>query len=230
MWEPIPAPWNQKCPVLQEYYIKHWSQSLSSSNDVWSLYPEVSVFLLYLSGSSQLIIREVSSGNRWEWVQRCTIRHYVERSPLCPSPWSSGEYGPPSQLSRTHMGSQRLKQQAQGVHGSALVLCVCCGCWLCVTVGLLTVEAGMSLTLLPAIFLLLGCPGQPQCEGLCLVLLYLALSWLVAFSWRPHTFLKGNGRVSGSQEREAESRARRSGGQETVVRMYYMRKESIFNF
>lgn len=76
-----------------------------------------------------------------------TTRQYVERSPLAPSPWSSGEYGPLSQLSRTHMGSQRLKQQAQGMCGSAQVLCVCCGCWLCVTVGLLTVGAGVSLIL-----------------------------------------------------------------------------------
>ena len=64
-----------------------------------------------------------------------------------------GEYGPPNQQSRTHMGSQRLKWQAQGLHMSApsplaYVL------WLLVTIvvlrKLLIVGVDVSLTLLPA--------------------------------------------------------------------------------
>lgn len=43
-----------------------------------------------------VIVREASSGNRWEWGQRLTASHYAERastkraSPSCPSPRISG--------------------------------------------------------------------------------------------------------------------------------------------
>ena len=70
-----------------------------------------------------------------------------------------------NQLSRAHRGSQRLKQQSQNLHGTALdplriyyvVGSVFWG-------GLLTMGLGLSLTLLPALgslFLLLGCLVQP---------------------------------------------------------------------
>lgn len=58
-------------------------------------------------------------------------------------------------------------------------------------VGLLTVGAGVSLTLLPVLgtlFLLLDYLVHPQCEGFCLVLLYLVLSYLTVVSWRPTLF------------------------------------------
>lgn len=48
----------------------------------------------------------------------------------------------------------------------------------------LTVEAGVSLTLFPALgtLFLFVCLVQPQCGGLCLVLLYFLLLHLVVVS------------------------------------------------
>lgn len=51
--------------------------------------------------------------------------------------------------------------------------------------GLLTVGMSVSLTLLPvlgALLLLLDCLVQPQCEGFCLVVLYLILSCVAVVS------------------------------------------------
>jgi hypothetical protein len=61
-------------------------------------------------------------------------------------------------VSPHHLGSprgkwcpERLKWQARGLQASAPgPLCTCCSCELGVCVGLLTVGAGVSLTLLPA--------------------------------------------------------------------------------
>lgn len=74
-----------------------------------------------------------------------------------PCPWSSGECGPPSPLSRTHTGSQTLKQWAQGLHGSAPVLCILWLLALCY-VDLLTVGTGVSLTLFACYFPPVGLP------------------------------------------------------------------------
>lgn len=60
-------------------------------------------------------------------------------------------------------------------------MCVCV--W-----GLLTVEEGESMTLLPALetpFLLLAWLVQLQYEGFHIVLWYLALSCLAVVSWTP---------------------------------------------
>ena len=85
------------------------------------------------------------------------------------------------------MGSQRLKQQTEGLCGSALgLLCTCHGCYL--GVGLLIAGVGVFQTLLPApemIFLLLGCLVPSQYESFCFVLLYLVLSCLAVVFWRP---------------------------------------------
>lgn len=56
-------------------------------------------------------------------------------------------HGPLEQLSRAHMGSQRLKR-----HCSAQsLLHICYDCYLGVLVGILVVVTGISLTLLPSL-------------------------------------------------------------------------------
>lgn len=71
-----------------------------------------------------------------------------------------GEHGPQKQLSRGRVGSRRLKRQSPGLHGSQLDLCThAVVVSLGVSVGLLTMGEGVSLTLLPArrtLVLLLG--------------------------------------------------------------------------
>lgn len=57
-------------------------------------------------------------------------------------------------------------------------LYICCSCWLGNFEGPLTVGLGMSLTLLPSlgsVFHLLSYLAQLSCEGLCFILLYLAV-------------------------------------------------------
>lgn len=62
-----------------------------------------------------------------------------------------GKHGPPSQLSRVHSDSQRLKLETQVLHGSALdLLSLRCGCWLGVFMGFLIERVCVSLTRLPA--------------------------------------------------------------------------------
>ena len=75
------------------------------------------------------------------------------------------KYGQPGQLSRAHMGSQRLKLQPWGLHESVLgSQHKCYGCWLGVIMVLLTVGAWTVLTPFPApgfLLLLLCCHIQP---------------------------------------------------------------------
>jgi hypothetical protein len=101
-----------------------------------------------------------------------------------------GEHDPLSQLNRAPTGSQRPKRQAQGLQESASgPLCVVRVMLLALCFyGTPTVRVGVFLILLPALgtlFLLLCCLVQPQCEGFCLVLLYLILCVL---GWRPDSF------------------------------------------
>lgn len=74
--------------------------------------------------------------------------------------WRTPEqHGPLNQLSNAYVGSQRQKQQAPGLHGSAPgPLHISYGCNIYVFVGLLKMGVGMSLTLFHAggtVFLLL---------------------------------------------------------------------------
>lgn len=93
-----------------------------------------------------------------------------------------------------------IKQQLWGLNGSVLgPLCVCYVCWLGVLVGLLAVEVGVSLTLLPALrtpSLLLSGLTHTFCEGLCLVSYLVALCSL-AVPERPALFCE-EGQQSGS--------------------------------
>lgn len=81
-----------------------------------------------------------SSRSMLEWVQRPIVRHYADNASqleisigslhseiteTCKSgkyfrsqgyQRTAGEHGPPNQLSRVHIGSQRLKRRAQGVY------------------------------------------------------------------------------------------------------------------
>lgn len=71
-----------------------------------------------------------------------------------------GEHGPQNHLSSTHRGSQRLKWKSWSLHGSMLGPLLHAVAFM----GLLIVEVGVSLTLLPTLnttFLLLGCIVQP---------------------------------------------------------------------
>lgn len=96
-------------------------------------------------------------------------------------------------------------------------------------------EAGVSLTLLPALEMLpptwMLCPDS--IGSCCLILLYLALFFLVIDSWKTTLFIKRHGGKMDLGQRESRgqrSRARKSGGRgETVVRMHCRREELIFN-
>lgn len=75
------------------------------------------------------------------------------------------------------MDKQRMRRQAQDHYGSASgPLCLCYSCYLGGFVGLLTMGAGVCLTVLPA----LGTIFLPlYCLVFCLVLPYLVLSCLI---------------------------------------------------
>lgn len=124
---------------------------------------------------------------------------------------TQGEQGPPNQLNRAHMCSQRWKWEAWGPHGSVPgPLCTCHDYQLGVLV-VLTPNRGsesVSLTLLPALgihFLILSCLAQRQHEDACLVLSHLVLSCLALIPWRPALFGRGNGgRVDLREKRGTE--------------------------
>jgi hypothetical protein len=62
---------------------------------------------------------------------------------------------------------------------------------LSVFIELLTVELSLTLSSgLGAVFILLGCLIQQRCEDLCLVLLYLVMSYSVDIPKRPALFLR----------------------------------------
>lgn len=92
-----------------------------------------------------------------------------------------------------------------------------------------TVEAGTSLTLLPAlrmVFLLLSCLVQEEYEGFYPVLLYLALSCLAVISSGTVQCWRGN-RGSGSRGQENGVWVGEVEGGETMVWLYYMIEESL---
>jgi hypothetical protein len=99
-----------------------------------------------------------------------------------------GEHGIPNQPSREHTDSRRLKQQAQGLQGSApgpLSMFMAANLFLFsfgFVRGLLTVGAGISLTLLPVLGTL------PPIRLPYLALPYLALLYFAIISWRPDLF------------------------------------------
>lgn len=89
---------------------------------------------------------------------------------------------PTKSTKRAHVGSQRQKQQAQGLHGSVpCALYIYYGCQLGVLVG---PKRGSSESLTLCLFLLLDCLVRPPYEGVHLVLLYLVLSCLAIVSYR----------------------------------------------
>lgn len=99
-------------------------------------------------------------------------------------------------------------------------------------VGLLTLEAGMSSAHLPTpgtLFLLLGCLSglSVRAFGLsyCFSLVVFGCSLLEAWS-----FLKGHEERVDSGERAHFVELGEAEGGETMVEMYYMREESVFNF
>lgn len=85
-------------------------------------------------------------------------------------------------LPRNQQSRSQLTLQLWSLHGSGLgPLRICCSCWLGTFERPMTVGLGMSLTLLLAlgpVFHLPSYLAQPLCEGLCLVLLYLAVLYL----------------------------------------------------
>lgn len=101
-----------------------------------------------------------------------------------------GKHGPLNKLSRAFRDSQRLKQQSrdlqqsrQGMYVMVIILKI--------FVGLLSVEAGVSFTILTVvetILLLSGCLVQPQYEDFWFGLLYPVWPWLILLSWRPALF------------------------------------------
>jgi hypothetical protein len=94
-------------------------------------------------------------------------------------------------------------------------------------VGLLTIGAGMSLTLLPVIFLLLGCPGQPQCERLIVSFFVLFGCCLLKAPHLSERKQKEEWLLGRGKPREELGGV---GKGEAAIRMYCMREESIFNF
>jgi hypothetical protein len=102
------------------------------------------------------------------------------------------EHSSQNQLSRIHMGSHGLKQQARRSGSSPGPLHICYSCYIGGFVGLLTVGVGVSLTLLPTLrilFLLLGCFLQCQYEGFSPLSYYILFScvWLLSLAY---SFLK----------------------------------------
>lgn len=114
-------------------------------------------------------------------------------------------------------GTEIRKQQSGNLHGSVLgsqrTCCgwrTCCGClaW-CFFVGTLTSGSRVSLSLLPALKTLFcrpGCPVQPGCELLCLIIpCFVVFGWyLLEEDW----FLKGNGREVDLGRRISEQHTR----------------------
>lgn len=87
--------------------------------------------------------------------------------------WVRGEGGhsktrPFESISRVHMSSQRLNQQAEDLHGSTLsLLHIYYSFSLCIFMGLWTMRMNGSLTLVSGLsifYLLLGCHAQLQFE------------------------------------------------------------------
>lgn len=94
------------------------------------------------------------------------------------------EDDPLNQLT-VHIGSERLKKQAQGLQWSAPgPLHINYGCKLGVFVGfpIVGVHVSLTLCLFMGIFLLIGFLVQPKYKASCLVLLYLILLHLVVVS------------------------------------------------
>lgn len=126
---------------------------------------------------------------------------------------------PPNQLSKTHMGSQRLKQQGQSLLASPPgPLNVCYSCHLSVLGG--TTNSGNR-----CFTLLYVCPWEyfPQIRLPCLALIQGFLPWLIISCFLLYS--RGNqvGVDLGVELGGVE-------GRETVVEMYCMREESNFIF
>ena len=91
----------------------------------------------------------------------------------------------------------------------------------------------MSLTLLPALempFIFSCCLVQPHHEDFCPGSLCFVLTYLAVISWRPTIFCKGS--RDGSRCRLEGIMCvgvRKSREKETVVKMYCIKKESIFS-
>lgn len=104
--------------------------------------------------------------------QQVSIRNRKERFSESQKMEGTRKYGSFNQLIRAPMGSQRLKRQARGLHGSAsgsLHICYCCQ--LAGFVGCPSVGAGVSLSrcCLLLRLLLLCCPVLIQGLSSCLI-------------------------------------------------------------
>lgn len=139
------------------------------------------------------------------------------------------KYGPLNQLSEVHMGTQRQKWQALDLHvfppGPLLYVMVISLIFLWDTNSGSGCVSDFFACLWDSLFLL-DCLIKPWYELFCFILLYFVWTCFVAITWRPTLFWK---------EREWRSRlekhqGQRSRGRWTVVRMYSMKGESIFNF
>lgn len=129
------------------------------------------------------------------------------------------------------MSSQRLMQQAWGLHGSVQVFYIyVMAISLLFFVELLTVGDIYSW-LYSAYswdsFCLTGLPCPASIWWLCLVILYLVLSFLAAVSWRPAVFLRGKGVGVGLGEMEGRKEQGGLEGGETVVG-YIVWEKNVF--
>lgn len=202
-----------------------------------------------------VVIREVSSGSRWESMQRPTAQHS-----LCwgfklevsigslPSEFGEfhrrgganivglrgewrtpGEHGPLNQLSRMHMGLTGTWSSKHGVWmGLHQVLCIYVMTVSLVFCETVNCENGCVSDSFPCSWSSFP-PARLPCElwyeGFCFVLLYFVLPCLDVVSCY---FLVGDGGWVDLGKKEVEWLGEVKGGG-TVVRMHCKREGSIFN-